>query len=298
MPATCTLTEDQLALLPSEQEVVFFESQGYYVSKDGVIPEWLMEKAIYGTQRFYRGERDAHLPAEIGFSNSQVLDDHTPRNNEFVSLQLNELKELALYPLIGAIAAKLIRQPTIRLLDDQLLWKPPDAANASKSITGWHADLAYWGTCSSQNLLTAWIPMHDVELTRSPLVVMAGSHRWPGLQDMRHFNNQNLTDLQATLRAEGKEVEIVPMTLRRGQVSFHHGWTMHASYPNTSGQPRLSLAVHLQDGGNCYRPYRNAQGREIHMFDEQLCRKLSNGDPDFADPAVFPVIWSEEEQCK
>jgi hypothetical protein len=29
------------------------------------------------------------------------------------------------------------------------------------------------------------------------------------------------------------------------------------------------------------------------MFDEKLCRKLPNGDPDFSDPAVFPTAWSE-----
>jgi hypothetical protein len=68
---------------------------------------------------------------------------------------------------------------------------------------------------------------------------------------------------------------------------------MHASFPNLSDQPRLSLAVHLQDGDNRYRPYRNAQGKEIHIFDEQLCRKDQSGDPDFSDPAVFPTIWSE-----
>jgi hypothetical protein len=28
------------------------------------------------------------------------------------------------------------------------------------------------------------------------------------------------------------------------------------------------------------------------MFDERLCRRLPNGDPDFADPSVMPVIWS------
>ena len=83
------------------------------------------------------------------------------------------------------------------------------------------------------------------------------------------------------------------MTLRKGQVSFHHGWTVHASYPNTSGQPRLSYAVHLQDGDNHYRPYRNAQGREIHIVDEKLCRKLPNSDPDFGDPDVFPTVWAE-----
>jgi ectoine hydroxylase-related dioxygenase (phytanoyl-CoA dioxygenase family) len=288
-----SLTDAQRRLLPSDEDVAFYEARGYYISKEGVAPDELIEKAIRGSERFYRGERDATLPLESGYSNTPAGDDSTPRNNEFVSLQINELKELATYPLIGAIAARLARCSTIRVLDDQLIWKPSNSANAPDTITGWHADRAYWATCSSERLLTAWIPLHDIELTRSPLVVMAGSHRWPGLQDMRHFNNKNLADLENKFREEGKDIDIVPMLLKRGQISFHHGWTIHASYPNTSGKPRLSFAVHLQDGDNHYQPFRNAQGREIHIFDEQLCRKLPNGDPDFSDPNVFPTVWAE-----
>jgi len=290
---TFKLTEEQIALLPSEEDVSFYETQGYYISKEGVVPDWLIEKASYGSERYYRGERDAKLPLVTGYSNTLPIDETTPRNNEFVSLQINELKELALYPLIGAIAAKLTRSSTIRLLDDQLIWKPSDVQNASNTITGWHADRAYWGTCSSDRLTTTWIPLHDIDVTRSPLVVMAGSHRWQGLQDLRFFNHKNLSELEERLRAEGKQVQIVPMTLKKGQVSFHHGWTVHASYPNTSGKPRLSLAVHLQDGENHYRPFYNSKGEEIHIFDEKLCRRLPNGDPDFSDPAVFPIVWSK-----
>ncbi len=94
----------------------------------------------------------------------------------------------ATYPLIGAIGAKLARSPAIRLLDDQLIWKPSAAENAAHTVTGWHADRAYWATCSSDNLITAWIPFHDVPLERAPLAVMAGSHRWSGTQDLRQFN--------------------------------------------------------------------------------------------------------------
>lgn len=287
-----TLTADQQALLPSDDDVAFYETHGYYVSKPNVIPEWLIDLAKDGSDRFYRGERDARLGVESGYSNWVPEDGDVPRNNEFVALQKKEFLQLAQYPLLGAIAAKLTRSQSIRLLDDQLIYKPSNPGNASATITGWHADRAYWGTCSSDKLCTAWIPLHDVELARGPLVVMAGSHRWSGLQNMRYFNQKNLTELQDKLRQEGKDVQIVPMTLQKGQVSFHHCWTMHASYPNSSGLPRLSYAAHLQDEDNHYRPYRTAQGREIHIFDEQLCGKLPNGDPDFSDPTVFPTLWS------
>lgn len=288
-----SLTPEQRALLPDESDVTFYEANGYYISKEGVLPEAVIDSACVGAERFYQGERDGTLPFDTGFSNWKPSDGDGQRNNEFVSLQKIELKALALYPLLGAIAAKLTRSSVIRVLDDQLIYKPSNTRNASTTVTGWHADRAYWATCSSDKMVSVWIPFHSVDITRSPLVVMAGSHRWQGLQDVRFFNHQNLRELEEKFRAHGREVSVVPMTLRKGQVSFHHGWTVHASYPNTSGQPRLSYAVHLQDGDNHYRPYRNADGREIHIFDEQLCRRLSNGDPDFSDPDVFPTVWSE-----
>jgi hypothetical protein len=289
-----TLTPEQRALLPDDSDVAFYELNGYYISREGILPAALIDSAWEGTHRFYQGERDGTLPVDTGFSNWKPGDGDGQRNNEFVSLQRKELKALAVYPLLGAIAAKLTRSSAIRVLDDQLFYKPSNSQNASSTVSGWHADQAYWATCSSDKMISVWIPLHSVDITRSPLVVMAGSHRWQGLQDVRlSFNQQNLREMEEKFRALGREVRIVPMTLRKGQVSFHHGWTVHASYPNTSGQPRLAYAVHLQDGDNHYRPYRDAQGKEIHIFDEKLCRKLPNGDPDFSDPDVFPTVWSE-----
>ena len=109
---------------------------------------------------------------------------------------------------------------------------------------------------------------------------------------MRHFNDPHLENLEGQFRQEGKKVVRVPMTLKKGQVSFHHCWTIHGSYPNRSDKHRQALAVHLQDKDNHYRSYTSKQGREIHIFDEQLCRTLPNGNPDFSDPAVFPLLWS------
>lgn len=285
------LTDAQLALLPSDDDVARYEAEGYYISKPGVLPDDLIDAAIHGAERFYRSDLDAQLPIETGYSNTVTTDPTLPRNNEFVSLQVSQLRDLATYPLIGAIAAKLARSPAIRLLDDQLIWKPSATQDAAQTVTGWHADRAYWATCSSDNLITAWIPLHDIELTRGPLAVMAGSHRWSGTQDLRQFNNQNLEAVQNELRQQGNDVQVVPLLMKRGQLSFHHAWTVHAGLPNTSGLPRQSFAAHLQDDANHYRPFRNAAGKEIHIFDEQLCRKLPNGDPDFSDPAVFPELW-------
>ncbi|MGL4882623.1 MAG: phytanoyl-CoA dioxygenase family protein [Waterburya sp.] len=287
------LTPEQQALLPTEKDVCFYEEHGWYISQS-VIPETIINLAIAGSQAFYRGKRDATLKVDTGYSNWKPEDGEIVRNNEFVSLQKKELRQLALQPIIGAIAAKLARTDEIRLLDDQLVYKPAlQPHNKTSTAVGWHSDRAYWGTCNSDKLLTAWIPFHDCDEEQGPLVVLDKSHKWSGLQDMRHFNNPNLTNLAEQFQTEGKKVVKIPMTLKKGQVSFHHCWTIHGSYPNRSQKHRQALAVHLQDKDNHYRVYTNHQGKEIHIFDEQLCRRLSNGEPDFSDPDIFPVVWSK-----
>ena len=286
---TKQITAKDWDLLPSESDIAFYEEHGWYISKK-IIPDAIIDLAIAGSKKFYRGERDGTLPVKTGYSNWQPEDGNIVRNNEFVSLQKNELAQLALQPIIGAIAAKLARTDEIRLLDDQLVYKPP---KSKKSTVGWHCDQAYWSTCSSQKLLTAWIPFHDIDESRGPLVVIDRSHKWAGLENMRFFNDPNLDNLANQLPTTKKEIVKVPMVMKKGQVSFHNCWTIHGSYPNRSDKYRLALAAHLQDGDNHYRPFTNKQGREIHIFDEQICRKLPNGDPDFSDPAVFPVLWSK-----
>jgi ectoine hydroxylase-related dioxygenase (phytanoyl-CoA dioxygenase family) len=289
---TFTLTPEQIALLPTDDDVRSYEENGYYVSQEGIIPDALIDAAWEGSHRFYEGERDFPFPHETGFSNWRKGDGDGLRNNEFVSLQKKELLDLATYPMLGAIAARLTRSATIRVLDDQLFYKPSKAENLATTVSGWHQDQAYWPTCSSNKMITSWIPLHTIDLARSPLVLIGGSHRWTDKPKLS-FNNKNLGELEEKLRAEGRDVRVVTMTLKKGQASFHHGWTIHAGTANTSGLPRLSYAVHMQDGDNHYRRHVNKEGREVHMFDEVLCRKLPNGDPDFSDPAIFPTIWSE-----
>ncbi len=290
---TCAkdLLPEQIACLPTENDVAFYEEHGWYISPR-ILSDEVIDRAILGSERFYRGDRDGVLPACQGYSNWKPEDGDGIRNNEFVSLQNQELRELALQPIIGVIAARLARTNQIRLFDDQLVYKPPQD-RTDESAVGWHCDRAYWSTCTSNRLLTAWIPFHDCEEARGPLVVIDGSHRWSGLEHFRHFNRKDLATLAVQFWQEERLVRAIPMELKKGQVSFHNCWTVHGSYPNRSSNPRLAFAVHLQDGDNRYRPFQNAQGQEVHIFDEQLCRKLPNGYPDFSDPNAFPVLWQE-----
>ena len=288
---TAILSVQELALLPTEEDVLFYEEHGWYISKK-VLSDEIIDEAIRGSDRFYNGERDGQLPVDTGYSNWKPEDGYDiVRNNEFVSLQNRELKKLVMQPIIGAIASRLARTNSIRLLDDQLVYKPPQDPDG-KSAVGWHADRAYWSTCTSHNLLTAWIPFHDCDESIGPLVVLDGSHKWSNIEDSRFFNNPNLEDMEQKFRDRGRKTVKVPMTLKKGQISFHHCWTIHGSLPNYSDLSRLAFAAHLQDEDNRYQPFWTKQGKKVLIADELMCRKLPNGNPDFSDPAVFPVLWS------
>lgn len=287
------LSKEQLALLPTKEDVAFYEEYGWYVSKK-VLSDEIIDEAIRGSERYYQGERDIPLLVSNGYSDWKPENEYdVVRNNEFVSLQNRELRQLVLQPIIGAIATRLARTKQIRLLDNRLVYKPPQDKNG-KSAVGWHADRAYWSICSSHNMLTAWIPFHDGDELNGPLVVLDKSHKWLGIQDTRFFNNNNLEDMEQKFRQEGRKVVKVPMTLKKGQVSFHHCWTIYGSLLNYSQSFWLAMAVHMQDNANHYRPFWSQKGEEIHIFDEFLCRQLPTRDPDFRDPVAFPVLWSEE----
>lgn len=284
------LSSEQLELLPTEEDIAFYEEHGWYISPK-VISDEIIDRAIVGSQKFYQGERDATLPYNTGYSNWQPGDGDELRNNEFVSLQKTELKQLALQPIIGAIAAKLTRSKSIRRFEDQLVYKAP-TKKVGKGAVGWHTDRAYSSNCTSNKLLAAWIPFHDSEANRAPLVAIDGSHKWTGTEHLRDFNQQDLPKILQRFAEEGKKIVEVPMVMKKGQISFHHGGTIHGSYPNHSDQIRLAMAVHLQDETNSYQPFWN-NGKQIHHFLDSICRKLPNGEPDYGDPDIFPIIWSE-----
>jgi ectoine hydroxylase-related dioxygenase (phytanoyl-CoA dioxygenase family) len=286
------LSAQQLELLPTDEEVSFYQEHGWFITKEKVIPDEIIDQAIIGSQKFYRGEIDTEIPYKTGYSDWKPGDGDAVRNNQHVSYRQKELKKLMLQPIIGAIAARLAGTTEIRLFEDTLVYKAPVTKDNEGGVVGWHTDYSYSSNCTSKKMLSAWIPFHDVSLERSPLIVIDGSHKWSNTEHLRYFNSQNLQEIAQKFAREGRKIVEVPMLLKKGQISFHHSYTIHGSYPNHSNLPRQAFALYLQDRDNHYQPYWN-NGVEIHHFLESMCRKLPNGEPDFSDPDIFPVIWSK-----
>ena len=283
------LTTAELELLPTDADVAFYQEHGFYKSKK-IFTDEEVEAAIAGSERFYRGERDVPLPNHPG-GGWKSEQGNVLRKNDYASLQNHELTALIRKPILAVIAARLAGATSIRLFHDQLLYKP--VSDPSKEINvGWHTDRMYWQTCSSTNMLTAWIPFHDCDEQMGTITMIDGSNHWPDNAKHLDFFNSDLKQMEQNLVSSGQPVVKVPVNLLKGEVSFHSCLTIHGSGPNLSTQPRRSIAVHLQDGDNRHRALNHENWTDLHDELEGLCR-IVNGVPDYSDPLICPLLWTE-----
>ena len=288
------LDDEQAKLLPTPEQVADYERKGWHITPK-IIDDETLQAARAGAAAFYDGARDYTLESLAGIANDAPNADATLLNNEFVTLQSEALRQLGHASIVAATAARLARADDIRLFADSLISKRPEKPG-TPGIVGWHTDRAYWPTCSSDLMLTAWIPLQDVTVDMGPMVYIEGSHHWrddPELSQFYGFNNQDLSGMQAYLAENAPDAPRVETVIKAGQVAFHNAHVIHSSRPNSSQNTRLALAVHLQDGANHNIKALRPDGSEILIGYDKLCRKDDNGRPDYSDPDLFPVLYHE-----
>jgi ectoine hydroxylase-related dioxygenase (phytanoyl-CoA dioxygenase family) len=284
------MTAQLAALLPTDADVEHYRTNGWWVSGP-VLGDDVIEAAVRGAQRIYAGEYDQPLPdgsTHWGWTPEQGV---MVRKNDYTSLLVDDLRAVTTSRIIGAIAARLAGVDGIRLWHDQLLYKPPvPAEQASTSVlnVGWHTDRQYWMPATSERMLTAWVPFHDITHEHGPVMFVDGSHRWDEAV-VGNFFDPDMSRLRGLVRDH--EASVSEALVPRGGISFHNCRTIHGSGPNTSGQPRRAIAVHLQDVGNRYQRHVQPDGTVAMHPNERLVRRTASDEPDFADPRVCPTLW-------
>jgi len=210
------------------------------------------------------------------------------RKNDYTSWMVTELARLVGYPGIAAFAAGLSDSAEIRLWHDQLLYKPNGLDSAGGRV-GWHTDRQYWSTCSSGDMLTCWVPFHDVDETVGVVTFIPGSHRWDMPVGISFFEKD--MDAQEDRLADYGQVRFVAPQLNRGEVTFHHSRTVHGSRPNLSDRPRRSMAIHLQPGDNHWVASTEADGTPGYHRSDSLVGLDETGHPDYRDSRICPVLF-------
>jgi ectoine hydroxylase-related dioxygenase (phytanoyl-CoA dioxygenase family) len=275
--------------VPSEDDVCFFRSHGWWVSQR-ILPDDVLDAALAGFARYHAGKRDRRLPEIASTFDWQPSEQECLQQNGYISLQIAEVGALVRHPILAMTAARLLAVDGIRLFHDRLIVKQPDVSGNLTAL-GWHTDRAYWRTCTSTAMLTAWIPFQDTNAAMGPLMVMDGSHRWGGNDWMATSHQRDLEALERRVSHLGQPIQKVTIEMRRGQVSFHHCLAVHGSAPNRSGATRIALAIHIQSAENRYQPVYGQNGRRVGHLNDVLCRTDENGDPDYTDPEMFPQLW-------
>ena len=285
-----SLSKEQEKLLPTKEDVKFFQEHGWFITPE-ILPDSLLDRIYSASEELYNGDKDAELPL-AGCSNWQVGDKVAVRNNEYISFQKKAFQELSLQPIIGAIAARLMGTDLVRYFQDQLVSKQPSRIDTTH--VGWHTDRSYHSNCTSDKILTAWIPLHDVNEEHGPLVMVDRSHTWSQTDHMRGFNHNNHSEIEQIFVQQGKEFNKIPIVLKKGQISFHSSSLVHGSFQNRSNIMRRAVVLNIQDAENRHQEFWN-NGKQINHYLDSLCRKQANGLPDYTDPNVFPVIWSGKD---
>jgi non-haem Fe2+, alpha-ketoglutarate-dependent halogenase len=112
----------------------------------------------------------------------------------------------------------------------------------TENFISWHQDLTYWGLDDAQEV-TAWIALSPATVESGCMRYVPGSHTQPIVPHRDTFDDDNLLTRGQEIAVDVDEDNAVPVILKPGQMSIHHGHMFHASGANSSDDRRIGLAI-------------------------------------------------------
>jgi ectoine hydroxylase-related dioxygenase (phytanoyl-CoA dioxygenase family) len=266
----------------TDEQVEAFARDGFLIVEEGFVSEPALEMLRERFGRVFDGDYETGIkPDEVNWVAGRDRDDVTRqvcngwRADDVIAAQVLSART-------GRLVSRLMGWRGARILQDNMLWKPP----GTRSI-GMHQDGSYAAYLVPPVMATCWIALDDTAAGAGTLEYVRGSHRWPVAPPVRsqfHAPEDWLEGLR-TSAPPGAEVDIVPVVVRAGGCSFHHNLTWHGSASNTSADvTRRALVSHLL-----------AVETRFHPTNPDLIysRYRRRGDLSM-DESFFPVTWSED----
>jgi ectoine hydroxylase-related dioxygenase (phytanoyl-CoA dioxygenase family) len=175
----------------------------------------------YNTENRSMEERDTYGKAFLQIMNLWEVDE--------------DVKQFTLARRFAKIAADLLGVDQVRLYHDQALYK-----EAGGGFTPWHQDQYYW-PLSTNNTVTMWMPLIDVEEDMGMLTFASGSHTEGSVKNVA-ISDESEAELNDYIKTKGYPVTR-PKTMKAGDASFHYGWTLHAAPGNLSNVTREVMTI-------------------------------------------------------
>ena len=129
--------------------------------------------------------------------------------------------------------------PDILIYSAEFFIKEPKTT----SIVSMHQDLTYWGLGAIDGMVTAWIALSPATTASGCMDFVRASHKNPILPHEDTFDANNLLSRGQEVKVDIAPSDKSPIELAPGQMSLHHGLTIHGSGPNTSDARRIGCVI-------------------------------------------------------
>ncbi len=129
--------------------------------------------------------------------------------------------------------------PDIMVWSAEFFIKEPN----TRHTVGMHQDLTYWGMGETPDQVTAWLALSPATVQSGCMDFVRGSHKNPILPHTDTYSETNLLSRGQEVAVAVTEAEKTHIELAPGQMSLHHGLTIHGSGPNRSDDRRIGLAI-------------------------------------------------------
>ena len=129
--------------------------------------------------------------------------------------------------------------PDILIYSAEFFTKEP----LTPHVVTMHQDLTYWGLGAIDGMVTAWIALSPATGASGCMDFVRGSHKNPILPHADTFADDNLLSRGQEVAVDISDADKVPIELAPGEMSLHHGLTIHGSGPNTSDDRRIGCVI-------------------------------------------------------
>ena len=140
------------------EQVEAFRHDGFLVVEEGLVSERGLELLQERYLKLFEGEYETGIrPDEVNWVPGRDPEDRTRqvcnawKSDSVVAAQV-------LSERTGRLAAQLAGYHGVRILQDNVLWKPP----GTKAI-GFHQDSSYAGYLVPPEMITCWISLHETQ---------------------------------------------------------------------------------------------------------------------------------------
>jgi ectoine hydroxylase-related dioxygenase (phytanoyl-CoA dioxygenase family) len=263
------------------EQVDSFHRDGFLVVEEGLVSARALDLLRDRYLRLFDGEYETGIrPDEVNWVAGRDPEDRTRqlcnawKADTVIAAQV-------LSERVGRLAAQLMGYRGVRILQDNVLWKPP----GTKAI-GFHQDSSYADYLVPSEMVTCWMSLDDTEADAGPLEFVRGSNHWPKSPPERsqfHAPDDWLAGARGSAPPQ-EELDVLPVVVKAGGGSFHHGLTWHGSAPNRSATTaRMALVSH-------FIPVET----RFHETNVDVTYSRYRRHCDLSlDESFFPVVWDE-----